>query len=116
MIMILLAGQATVKNVEAKADRADDLTLPDLINELISQTQRAKAKVATLEDIKMVHDCNKAYDLALEFLNKVVDIMKIPGPPNIKELETNIKGAVKAYESCGYKYTESTTSKQANNN
>ncbi|XVF88402.1 hypothetical protein PTKIN_Ptkin19aG0048400 [Pterospermum kingtungense] len=112
MAMILLAVQAMAQNVE---DERKYPTHLDILNEIISRTQRLKAKVATLDNSTMAQECIKAYDLSLGYLNKAVDKVNA-GKPNVEELKTIVKEAFKAERSCDYKDTESTASKQADNN
>ncbi|XVF43957.1 hypothetical protein PTKIN_Ptkin02bG0082300 [Pterospermum kingtungense] len=106
--MVLLTDQATAQSVKAKADGAKPQTTLDFINEMISETQRAKAKVSVLGNSKMVHDCDKAYGLTLDYLDKAANMAKASGTPNTEELKTNVKEALKAIDSCDYSYAEST--------
>ncbi|XVF43959.1 hypothetical protein PTKIN_Ptkin02bG0082500 [Pterospermum kingtungense] len=105
--MIILA-EATTQSVEAKVDGAKPPTTLDFINEMIGETQRAKAKVSVLGNSQMVHDCDKAYGLTLDYLNKAANMAKASGTPNTEEVKTNVKEALKAIDSCDYSYAEST--------
>ncbi|XVF50080.1 hypothetical protein PTKIN_Ptkin04bG0065700 [Pterospermum kingtungense] len=75
--MILFAGQVSTQNVETKANGAKGPTDLEILNEF-NQTQRLKANVATFGNNKMTQDCSNAYDLSLDYLNKVVVMVKAP--------------------------------------
>ncbi|XVF88406.1 hypothetical protein PTKIN_Ptkin19aG0048700 [Pterospermum kingtungense] len=83
LAMILHASQAMARNAEAKSDGAKDGS-----------------------------GLHKAYDLSLDYLNKATSMVKARNPNDAEEIKTILKEVANAFESCDYKDTESTTSKQ----
>ena len=107
--IILLADQATARRelLEAEVDGAANPTLEMVLNQLIGGTQRAKAKVPVLGNSQMVHDCDKAYGLSLENLNKAISLVKGSGK-DTGDLKAIILEALHAYDMCDYSFAQST--------
>ncbi|XVE74997.1 hypothetical protein DITRI_Ditri12bG0062400 [Diplodiscus trichospermus] len=107
--LVLLAGQATARReiLEAKVDGAANPTLEMVLNQMISGTQRAKAKVPVLGNSRMVQDCDKAYSLSLGYLNKAIGVVKGSGKDK-GELKATILEALNAYEKCDNSFVQST--------
>ncbi|XVF88407.1 hypothetical protein PTKIN_Ptkin19aG0048800 [Pterospermum kingtungense] len=79
---------------------------------MISIAQSEKAEVSILGNSKMAQDCIKAYDLSLDYLNKVASMVKTGNPKDVEEIKTVLKEVANAFESCDYEDVESTTSKK----
>ncbi|XP_022775845.1 uncharacterized protein LOC111317673 [Durio zibethinus] len=107
--MILLASQATARRelLAAEVDGASNPTLEMVLNELISGTQLAKAKVPVLGNSQMVKDCDKAYATSLENLNKAMGLVKGTGE-DTGDLTATIMAALHAYDYCDYVFAQST--------
>ncbi|XWS63694.1 hypothetical protein CRYUN_Cryun06bG0123600 [Craigia yunnanensis] len=107
--IILQTGQATAQRelLEAKVDGAANPSLEMVLNELITGTQRAKAKVPVLGNSQMVHDCDKAYALSLDNLIKAMSLVKGSGE-DTGDLKAIILEALHAYDMCDYSFAQST--------
>ena len=107
--IILLADQATARRelLEAEVDGAANPTLEMVLNQLIGGTQRAKAKVPVLGNSQMVHDCDKAYALSLDNLNKAMGLVKGTGK-DTGDLKATILAALQDYDKCDYSFAQST--------
>lgn len=113
-MIIFPAGQATAdhhhQTIGSKTDdRQIKAHMVNILNEMISKTQEAKAKVAVLGNSKKVRDCDAAYGVSLEYFNKAVDIAKAPGihKPQDEDIKRNILEALQAFYSCDYSFDKS---------
>ncbi|XWS22627.1 hypothetical protein CRYUN_Cryun29cG0052400 [Craigia yunnanensis] len=109
--VVLVTGQATAGRelLQAETDGAANQkdTIESVINELISGTQRAKAKVPVLGNSQMVHECDKAYASSLDSLNKALALVKGTGKDS-EDLKASIAAALHAYDACDYVFAQST--------
>ncbi|XVE92372.1 hypothetical protein REPUB_Repub01dG0091700 [Reevesia pubescens] len=111
LAIILLTGQATARrellHLDVEINGNANPTLEMVLNELISGTQRAKVEVTILGNNQMVDDCDKAYAMSLDNLNKAMGMVKGTAK-DTRDLKATILEALHSYEKCDYSYAKST--------